>query len=105
MDRLPKVFNSFKKLNATERHFKFVELRPSKTINETERILEDDTFGDITFEGFTGYNINKIGTNVFNKTAVQLEEFYCEKCSLKFQPNYHIQKIIHLIIYLTFKSN
>lgn len=95
MDRLPKVFNSFKTLNATERHFQLVELRPSKTVNETERVLEDDTFGDITFEGFTGYNINKIGTNVFNKTAVVLEEFSCHKCSLKFQPNYDIRKIIN----------
>ena len=39
--------------------------------------LEDNLFGDITFEKFYGQNIHKIGSNVFNKTANKIELFNC----------------------------
>lgn len=95
MDHLPKVFNSFEHFNATEKHFNRIELRPSKTGNETERILKDNTFGNLIFRMFSGYNINKIGSNVFTKTGNLILSFYCYDCSLVIEPNYDIQNMLN----------
>lgn len=48
--------------------------------------LEDNTFGDITFENFHGLHINKIGSNTFNKTSGKLKLFYCIRCELTHEP-------------------
>ena len=56
--------------------------------------LEDNTFGDITFEGFQGIGIKKIGSNAFNKTANKLTGFYCNDCDIDNEPpKYDIQKV------------
>ena len=83
-----------KNLDANKKHFKSVKLLTSSIDPESERILEDSTFGDITFEEFHGWNINKISSNAFNKTADKILVFECFECSLVNQPpKYDIEKL------------
>ena len=91
-------------LGANETHFKTISLHPSVSENETERIIEDSTFGHITFERFYGYKIDKIGSNAFNNTANRLKNFMCSNCSLLITnetPKYDIQKVINQMTNLT----
>lgn len=56
--------------------------------------LEDDFFSDITFESFYGANIQKIGSNVFSKSANKITTFNCFDCSLQHQsPKYDFKTI------------
>ena len=90
-------------LGANETHFKTIALHPSVIENETERI-NDNTFGNITFERFYGYKIDKIGSNAFNNTANRLKKFICSNCSLLITndtPKYDIKKAINQMINLT----
>ena len=58
--------------------------------------LDDNLFGDITFEYFYGINIKKIGSNVFNKTADKIKTFICADCPLEHQPpKYNLQTIFN----------
>lgn len=102
MNILPGIFSSASKnLTQNERHFKTVELYVFTYKNESEATLQDNTFGDITFDQFHGYGIKKIGTNVFNKTA-NLTSFYCWKCPLEYQPpNYDLQNMFNQLTQLT----
>ena len=60
--------------------------------------LDDNLFGDITFEYFYGINIKKIGSNVFNKTADKIKTFICADCSLEHEPpKYNLQTIFNQI--------
>ena len=79
---MPKIFGSAtKNLSAKERHFehKFI----STILNETEFILPDNSFGEFTFDSFSGYNINKISLNAFNNSVDKIENFYCRQCLLE----------------------
>lgn len=42
---------------------------------ENPIILEDNTFGHITFELFKGIRINKFGSNVFKKQLINCKVF------------------------------
>ena len=86
------MFNSASKnLGANEKHFKNIQIFANK-----ELVLEDETFGDITFESFHGLKIKKIGTHVFNKTADKIEVFFCWSCSIEHQPpKYDLQAILN----------
>ena len=55
--------------------------------------LESGIFGEITFEPFIGYNINKIGWNVFNKSADKITMFSCHICNLENRLNYNFNRI------------
>ena len=58
--------------------------------------LDDNLFGDITFEYFYGINIKKIGSNVFNKTADKIKTFICADCPLEHEPpKYNLQTIFN----------
>ena len=56
--------------------------------------LEDNTFGDITFEVLSGVGIQKIGTSALNKTDNKLRTIYCVECDIDNEPpKYDIQKV------------
>ena len=87
------VFNSASKnLGANEKHFKGIELYSF----DKEITLEDNIFGDITFERFYGVNVIRIGSNAFNKTANKIQLFFCLVCSIEQQPpKYDIKTILN----------
>ena len=62
--------------------------------------LEDNLFGDITFEEFHGDNIKKISSNVFNKTSEKVKYFYCYNCSLENGTNYNMDIIFSQMVNL-----
>lgn len=81
-NRVSKVFNWISKNNfPNEQDFYKVKLHTAVFDNESGRILED-IFGDVTFEEFEGFLINKISPNVFNKTINKMRQFKCHKCPL-----------------------
>ena len=90
---LPKIFNAAtKNLAPADRHFKEIILDPLK--NGSEFILLDNAFGDITFEHFFGYKINKISSNAFNNTAKFIIDFNCLTYQLNNDPpNYDQQNV------------
>ena len=112
-DQVQKVFNlASKNLNASETHFQKIQLVFDH--DSADVILEDNTFGDntfgditfgditfgdITFEKFQGYNIKRIGSNAFNKTANQITVFDCLfTCAIENQPpKYNIQTVFNQI--------
>lgn len=101
---LRKIFDSASKSlkSPSEKHFKAIVLVVLPQHNHTERIIEDNAFGDITFDKFYGSGINKIDSNAFNKTASKLNEFKCDPCSLENQPpKYDIQSTLNQLTELT----
>lgn len=101
---LRKIFDSASKSLKTpsEKHFKAIILIVLPQHNDTERIIEENAFGDVTFDKFYGNGINKINSNAFNKTADKLNEFKCDPCSLENQPpKYDIQSMLNQLIELT----
>lgn len=97
LNKLPKVFNSaFKNIGSNQKHFKRVYLSAFLGKNEFETTLQDDTFGDITFEEFEGIEITRIQSNAFSKTANKIKIFWCWSCYLKNQPpNYDLQNVFN----------
>ena len=95
------MFNSASKnLGANEKHFKEVQLFSASNL-----ILEDNTFGDITFESFHGLNIIKIGSNTFKKTSDKIDVFFCWTCSIQHQPpKYDLQTILNQMTQLEYLS-
>ena len=82
-----------KNLTANETHFKTVHLYRLEGYDDSIT-LEDNTFGDITFELFRGSGIKRIGSNAFNKTANKLQSFYCDGCDIDNEPpKYDIYKV------------
>lgn len=57
--------------------------------------LEDNLFGDITFESFEGKNIKKFGSNAFNKTTDKINLFSCSDCQLETEPNYDLNQVFN----------
>ena len=86
-----------------ENHFGEVKLLSTNT-NE-KRILDDDIFGEITFEHFTGEEIDEIGINTFSKTANKITAFRCtfmkEQNSEIFKILNRMTKLLILDIYLS----
>ena len=86
MTQISKAFESTSKnLGANEKHFHEVHIFAMSKYNPVT--LEDNTFGDITFETFHGLHINKIGSNTFNRTSGKLKIFYCITCELAHEPS------------------
>lgn len=82
-----------KNLKGDEKNFKRVNLFAFRGHNDPIT-LEDNTFGDITFETFYGTGIKKIGSNAFNKTTDKLQTFFCDECDIINEPpKYDIQKV------------
>lgn len=80
-----------KKLGKNETHFKYVSiLSPLEPA-----ILEDNFFGEFTFEKFYGVKIRKFGSNVFQKTADKINIFDCWDCYLENKQNYSLQTIFN----------
>lgn len=76
-------------MGPNDRHFEIVHVYDLVT-------LEDDTFGDITFDTFHGSSIRKIGSNAFNKTANKIKIFICWLCDLENQPpKYDLQNLFN----------
>ena len=87
---MPKIFASASKNNTLkDKHFKKIEIqRPS---NETETTLNDNSFGDFTFDNFYGVQIEKISTNAFGNSSTTIYNFFCSYCVLTYSPsNYNI---------------
>lgn len=85
LKNLPKIFDSVtKNLAPNERYF--TDVNVDKNLNETEYILLDNSFGQITFEIFFGYKIKKIHSNAFNNTSDKIKYFSCASCSLVHDP-------------------
>ena len=90
---LRKIFDSASKSlkSPSEKHFKAIVLVVLPQHNHTERIIEDNAFGDITFQKFQGIRINKLGSNVFKKTANKLQSVWCWDCNIQNQlPKYDL---------------
>lgn len=87
-------------LEPNETHFRALFLYPSVD-EELERVIEDDVFGDITFENFEGHQIDKINSNAFNKTAHKIQSFNCYDYPIVNQPpKYNIIKVVKNFIVL-----
>ena len=96
LNRISKIFKSISEsLAPNQRHFKEVRLNQHR--NEREFILEDNSFGDITFDTFfADKGIRKISSNAFNKTANKITTFHCVDCQLEHQPpKYHIENVFN----------
>ena len=71
-------------MGQNDKHFENLILKSEN--NQNELILNDDLFGDLTFEKFQGVGVNKIGSKAFSKSAERLTEFHCLNCHLVNQP-------------------
>ena len=101
---MPKIFGSAtKNLPANERHFKHVFIHAIS--NETEFILPDNSFGGITFDSFSGYNINKISLNAFNNSVNKIENFYCRQCLLEMDSTKNLINQMHQLKILDVELN
>ena len=61
------------------------------TQNETELILNDNSFADLTFNRFYGENVKRISLNAFGKATKTIRFFVCFYCNLQNQqPKYDI---------------
>lgn len=77
-------------MSANERHFRKIYIYAFEGV-ENPIILEDNAFGDITFQKFQGIRINKLGSNVFKKTANKLQSVWCWDCNIQNQlPKYDL---------------
>ena len=79
-----------------EKHFDKVQLYTALNLKEYKRVLDDTFFGDITFEKFEAFKIDKIMQNAFNKTADQIKEFMYPNCALAIDIFNVIKPINHL---------
>lgn len=83
-----------------DRHFSKIRLIASL---DNDSSLEENVFGDITFDEFVGTNITKIHTNAFNKTAEKITLFDCSGCNLNnLLPNYDIRKMANQMYQLKY---
>ena len=90
-----------KNLSENYRHFDIVYVKATR--RDSHLTLEDDTFGDITFELFYGNNIGKIGTNTFKKASQKIKFLLCLWCALEFQPpKYDLQNALNQMTELKF---
>ena len=92
LTQISKAFQSASKnLGTNERHFDEVDIYSFESLS-----LEDDTFGDITFDTFHGRNINLIGSNAFSKTGSKTKMLFCLSCALEHQPpKYNLQNVFN----------
>ena len=80
-------------MKADEKHFREVVLYAFRGYDDPIT-LEDNTFGDITFEVLSGFRIKRIGSSALNNTANKLRTFYCVECEIDNEPpKYDIQKV------------
>ena len=95
---LSKIFNSISKsLGENDSHFKRVKI--TLTENGT---LNDNSFGDITFDSFSGEGINKISNKAFGKSSDSIQSFWCEKCWLEnHSPKYNFWNVFGQMNQLT----
>lgn len=64
--------------------------------NSDNQIIEENTFGDLTFERVTLHGIKMIHSNAFNWTANKIKAFYCSQCLLENQlPKYDLQALFN----------
>ena len=99
---LRQIFQSASQnLKAGEKHFNEVNIHVLS--HDGEITIEDDTFSNITFDKFTGFGINKIGTNAFKETFNKIKSFACQNCLIENEPpKYDIQKILTQMNQLSF---
>ena len=59
-------------------------------------LIEDNLFGDITFDVFSGNGIRNIGSNVFNKNQTEkLRNFACFDCAIQFNnPKFNATNVL-----------
>lgn len=80
-----KIFKSANKnLDQNDKHFENLILTNQN--NQNQLILNDDLFGNLTFEKFQGVGVKEIGSKTFSKSAERLTEFHCLNCQLANQP-------------------
>ena len=90
-------------LRQNETHFKLINLwiLPGN-YTDTEIILHDNTFGNITFENLSAFSVKKISANAFNNTKDKIKTFNCAFCSLVNEPpKYDLRKVINELTELT----
>lgn len=80
-------------LNENEKHFHKIILYVNDSDNQ---IIEENTFGHLTFERVTLHGIKIINSNAFNWTANKIKAFYCSQCLLENQPpKYDLQTLFN----------
>ena len=77
-----------KNLNQNEKHFKQVQITlPNQTLN-------DNSFSDITFNNFFGFDIIGISNKAFGNSLKSIKLFWCRNCLLqKESPNYDFYNV------------
>ena len=98
LTQVSKAFNSLSK-TSYNKHFESIHLY--SPANDTERIIEDNTFNGITFDTFYGYKISKIASNAFNNTSKNITKFICLQCVLN-QTQHEIEFIFNQMINLNY---
>ena len=83
------IANYYNSLNKTC-HFTLYD-NLTEIIDSNQLNLNDKSFADLTFEGFYGNGIRRIGTKAFDKSTETIIYFWCINCELPDSPsNYNI---------------
>lgn len=90
-----------KNMNEYDKHFELVRIVAK---NNSNFILPEKVFGDITFKEFEGTRIRKIHSNAFENTTHELKSFQCNfDCKLINElPNYDINLLINRMTELNY---
>lgn len=68
-------------------------------------ILEENSFGDITFDHFHGHFFGKLKSNSFTKTSNKIKSFDCLYCGLKNEPpKYDLKNVFNQMLQLNAMS-
>lgn len=76
-----------------EKHFTEIRLTVFSD-SEKALTLQENTFGDLTFDSFYGFGINKINEKAFGKSAQTIKKFWCLSCELQNTQNHDIWKVL-----------
>ena len=74
------MFNSTSK-DLPDKHFRKISLI-NDLKGQAESTLLDDSFGELTFDGFYAYGVKRIGNQAFGKAAETIKYLSCEICSI-----------------------
>lgn len=104
LSNLPKIFTSISEnLNSpSEKNFETIRV---SSLNENENVstLRNNTFADLTFSEFRGFQISKIEPNAFDKAFKTISYFDCYNCFNRYsQLNNNIWPILNKMPILNF---
>ena len=82
-------------LNETERHFKQFIIYETDLKPENYLILNDSSFGDVTFDYFNGQNIKLIHRNAFGKATKTIKTIIIHNGYVNHEPpEYHVWNVL-----------